>query len=162
MIVAIKFNTDSYFNPTVQYDWTCAGVLLMGMLHSTLHLLCKAVSCPNNAARCALRNSYRSSVMWQFLFHLNKNQNINKFHYNFWCLYNCLPELEMSIEAVYILKSLFAVRTPHTVFTFVFVLLCNECTLMPSRHNLQYIDWTMHLYMFQCPKVNTGGFTVKC
>jgi len=46
----------------------------------------------------------------------------------------------MSIETVYILKSLFAVRTPHTVFTFVFMLLCYECTLMPSRHNLKYID----------------------
>jgi len=44
----------------------------------------------------------------------------------------------MSIET-YILKSLFAVRTPHTVFTFVFVLLCYECTLMPSRHNLKYM-----------------------
>ena len=28
---------------------------------------------------------------------------------------------------VHILKSLFAVRTPHTVFTFVFMLLCYEC-----------------------------------
>ena len=23
---------------------------------------------------------------------------------------------------------------------------------MPSRHNLKYIDWTLNLYMFQCPK----------
>ena len=30
------------------------------MLHCTLQLLCKAISCPNSA-RCALRNSYRSS-----------------------------------------------------------------------------------------------------
>jgi len=49
------------------------------MLHSTLQLLCKAISCINSAARCALRNSYRSSVMWQLLFRLNKNWNINKF-----------------------------------------------------------------------------------
>jgi len=46
----------------------------------------------------------------------------------------------MSMETVYILKLLFAVRTPHTVFTFVFMLLCYECALMPSRHNLKYID----------------------
>ena len=48
------------------------------MLHSTLQLLCKAISCPNSA-RSALRNSYRSSVMCQLLFHVNKNWNINKF-----------------------------------------------------------------------------------
>jgi len=46
----------------------------------------------------------------------------------------------MDIGTVYILKSLFAVRTPHIIFTFVFMLLCYECTLMPSRHNLQYIE----------------------
>ena len=63
----------------------------------------------------------------------------------------------MSIKMVYILKSLFAVRTPHTVFTFVFMFLCYECTLMPSRHSLKYIDWTMHLYMFQHQKVKIGG-----
>ena len=27
---------------------------------------------------------------------------------------------------------------------------------------LKYIDWTVQLYMFQRPKVNIGGFTVKC
>jgi len=27
---------------------------------------------------------------------------------------------------------------------------------------LKYIDWTVQLYMFQHPKVNIGGFTVKC
>jgi len=37
--------------------------------------LWKAISCPNSA-RCALRNSYRSSVMCQLLLHLNKNWNI--------------------------------------------------------------------------------------
>jgi len=46
----------------------------------------------------------------------------------------------MSIEMVYNLKSLFAVRTPHTVFTFVFMLLCYECSLMPSRHIFKYIE----------------------
>ena len=48
------------------------------MLHSTPQLLCTAISCPNSAARCALRNSYMSSVMCQLLFHFNKNWNINK------------------------------------------------------------------------------------
>ena len=32
---------------------------------------------------------------------------------------------------------------------------------MPSRHDLKYIDGTVHLYMFQHPKVNIGGFTVS-
>jgi len=41
---------------------------------------------------------------------------------------------------VYILKLMFAVRTPHTVFMFVFMLLYYECTLMPSVHSLQYVD----------------------
>jgi len=48
------------------------------MLHSTQELLCMAISCPNSA-RCALRNLYRSSVMRQLLFHLNKNWNIKTF-----------------------------------------------------------------------------------
>ena len=48
------------------------------MLHSTLKLLCKVISCPNSA-RCALRNSYRSSVTCQLFFHLNKYWNINNF-----------------------------------------------------------------------------------
>ena len=33
-------------------------------------------------------------------------------------------------------------------------------TLMPSRHDLKYIDGTVHLFMFQRPKVNIG-FTVN-
>ena len=65
-------------------------------------------------------------------------------------------------NVTYILKSLFAVRTPHTVFTYVFMLLCYECTLMPSRCYLKYMDWTVHLYVFQHKKVNIGGFIVKC
>jgi len=48
------------------------------ILHSTLQLLCKAISCPNSAT-CTLRNSYRSSVMCQLLFHLNKNRTLINF-----------------------------------------------------------------------------------
>jgi len=29
--LGIKFNSDSYFNPLWQYDWTYTGALLMGM-----------------------------------------------------------------------------------------------------------------------------------
>jgi len=65
----------------------------------------------------------------------------------------------MRIETVYILKSLFAVRTPHAVFMYEFMLLC---TLMPSIHNLKCTDSALQLYMFQRPKVNIGGFKVKC
>ena len=32
---------------------------------------------------------------------------------------------------------------------------------MPSRHNLKYINWTVHLYMFQCPKVSIGGLQLS-
>ena len=63
---------------------------------------------------------------------------------------------------IYILKSLSAVRTPHTVFTFVFMLLCYKCTLMPSSHNRKYIFWTMHLYMFHCPKDLQSAVNIVC
>ena len=48
------------------------------ILHSTLQLLCKAISCPNSAT-CALRNSCRSSVTCQLLFHMNKNRTLINF-----------------------------------------------------------------------------------
>jgi len=35
--LVIKFNTDSYFDPVAQYDWTCTGALLVGM-HSKDHV----------------------------------------------------------------------------------------------------------------------------
>ncbi len=43
------------------------------MLHSTLQLLCKAISCQT---RCSLRISYRYSMICQLFFHLNKKWNI--------------------------------------------------------------------------------------
>ena len=36
--LVIRFNTDSYFNPIAQYDWTCIGALLMGM-HSKFFVM---------------------------------------------------------------------------------------------------------------------------
>jgi len=50
------------------------------------------------------------------------------------------PNCKVGIKMVNILKSLFAVRTPHTVFTYVFMLLCYECTLMPLIRNLNTLN----------------------
>jgi len=50
------------------------------------------------------------------------------------------PVVNVHLDGVYFEVTICCKNTTHTVFTFVFMLFCYECTLMPSRYNLKYVD----------------------
>jgi hypothetical protein len=51
---------------------------------------------------------------------------------------NCQPHLSVNTETMW--RSVFVVRTPHSVFMFVFVPLCYELTLIPSEHKIHWFN----------------------
>ena len=108
------------------------------MLHSTPHLSCKTISCPNSA-RCALRNSYRYSVMCQLLFHLNRNWNINKFYK--------LPNIKIQWKSVQGLEFLYADTYRQTgILKLRDILLQNFITNMSKK--LSDLSWKCYQALF--------------